>query len=158
MTILYFSGELKERNLVLWFVPRPLLKCLGYMFGERHFSSTDTSCSRCTAIFSVFLVPLAAAIGLIVLTFFLALMLLFLPVFIVFILPCAIVYQCKQIRKAKVIKIQDIEETGSLHESEELHPLRTDKTETLTTTLGDEQTPHQTNKQPADHHCHHHHH
>jgi hypothetical protein len=53
----------------------------------------------------------------------LALMTLFLPVFLVFILPCAVVLQCKRIRKTKVIKIQDIEETGSIHESEELHPL-----------------------------------
>ena len=58
-----FSGELKERNLLLWFVPKPLLKMIGYMCGEKYYSSTDTSCSRCTAIFSVFLVPLAAAIG-----------------------------------------------------------------------------------------------
>ena len=59
----YFLGELKERNLLLWFVPKPLLKMIGYMCGEKYYSSTDTSCSRCTAIFSVFLVPLAAAIG-----------------------------------------------------------------------------------------------
>ena len=121
--------------MLLWFIPRPLLKLIGYVFGEKYFSSTDTSCSRCTAVFSVFLVPLAFAFGLIVLTLMIALMLIFLPVFLVFILPCAVVLQCRRIRKEKVIKIQEVnDESGSVHE-EELHPLKdtTDTEKTVTT-------------------------
>ena len=62
-------------------------------------------------------------------------MLIFLPVFLVFILPCAVVLQCRRIRKEKVIKIQEVnDESGSVHE-EELHPLKdtTDTEKTVTT-------------------------
>ena len=129
--------------MLLWFIPRPLLKLIGYVFGEKYFSSTDTSCSRCTAVFSVFLVPLAFAFGLIVLTLMIALMLIFLPVFLVFILPCAVVLQCRRIRKEKVIKIQEVnDESGSGVHQEELHPLKDtdEKTVTNAADLGREET------------------
>ena len=93
---MYICGTLKERELILCFIPRPILKCLNFMFGSRNnsdenhgtSSSSTSSCSRCSLICSVFFVPLAFALGLIAVTVLLAFIIAFLPVFIVFILPC----------------------------------------------------------------------
>ena len=55
-----------------------------------------TTCSHCKIISMIFLVPIAIVCGIIVLALFVALILLFLPIFIVFILPCVIVAKCMQ--------------------------------------------------------------
>ena len=107
---MYLCGTLKERELLLCCVPRPLNKCLNMVFGERYFSSTGSSCSWCSAVITVFLIPVAFALGLVALVVVCALILLFLPIFIGFILPCVIVSKCRNTRRPEnIIKIVDSE-------------------------------------------------
>ncbi len=64
------------------------------------------------------------AVGLIVLVFVLALMILFSPIFFVFILPCIVVVKCRQITntKAHVIKMTDGEDDSVEQEEMPLKP------------------------------------
>ena len=111
---MYFMGELRDRELLLCCIPRPLFNCLNFLFGEKYFSQTETSCSRCTAVFSVILIPIAFAIALILITLCVFLILLFLPVFLVFVFPCILIVRCRQYNKnVNVVKIVD---SDSKHE------------------------------------------
>jgi hypothetical protein len=60
---MYICGELKQRELLLCCIPRPIFACLNYMFGTRYYNCTGTTCRRCTAVLSVFLVPVAFVLG-----------------------------------------------------------------------------------------------
>ena len=105
--------------MTLMYIPRSIYKFLGYCCGEKYFNSTGTSCSRCSAIFTVFLVPIALVFGVIALVLFVALILLFLPIFIVFILPCIIVVKIKELSNkphSGPIKIRDDSEEFGIEE------------------------------------------
>ena len=123
-----FTGNVKERELTLMYIPRSIYKFLGYCCGEKYFNSTGTSCSRCSAIFTVFLVPIAIVFGVIALVLFVALILLFLPIFIVFILPCIIVVKCKELSNKPAngpIKIRDDSEEFGIEEGVPLKKVAT---------------------------------
>ena len=92
------------------------------MFGDKYFSSTGTSCSRCTGVFSVFLVPLAFSLGLVAVTLLIGLILLFLPVFLVTLFPCILVQKIRQIGKSDhVIKIRDDLDNGDHNDAHHNH-------------------------------------
>lgn len=130
---MYFCGELKERELSLCFIPGPFFRCFSYMFGDKDFSSTGTSCSRCTAVFSVFLVPLAFVLGLIVVAGVVILVLFFFPLYVLFILPCVLAQRCrhytteKESLDRKRIKFVDSESALHGEEEEEGFPLTVKK-------------------------------
>ena len=135
MSNMYICGELKERNLMLCYIPRPLLKCLSFMFGSRNNESDSGagSCSRCSLICSVFLVPLAFAIGLIAVTLLLALIIAFLPVFLVFIFPCILVVKCREMGKTDNVRKmteEDVSEEGQPLKAKEEIELATTNTTT----------------------------
>ena len=65
---MYICGELKQRELLLCCIPRPIFACLNYMFGKRYYNCTGTNCRRCTAVLSVFLIPVAFTLGAFALT------------------------------------------------------------------------------------------
>ncbi len=132
---MYICGELRERKLLLCCIPRPLFKLLGYLFGERYFHSTDTSCSRCTAVFSVFLVPLAFGLGLLIVGLCMFLIVLFLPVFILVMLPCIIMEQCRQCRKSDH-RVKRIVDSDSQMNPEEGFPMK----DTITTKKTDDKS------------------
>lgn len=111
---MFLCGELEERELLLCCIPRPLFKCLSSLFGERHFNATGTSCSLCSAIVGLILVPVAFAVGLLVLVFLIVMVIIFFPVFITLILPCVVFMKCRRMRDSdNIIKIVD---SDSKHE------------------------------------------
>lgn len=104
---MYFCGELRERELLLCCIPRPLFRLFNYLCGDRYFASTDTSCSRCTAMFTIFLIPLAFFLSLVALTVVIVLAVAFLPVFILAILPCVVFVRTRRCQnKETVIKVE----------------------------------------------------
>ena len=106
---MFLCGELKERKLLLCCLPKLVFCLVSMIFGERYFSMTGTSCSAFTAILSVILVPFALGVGLIVLCFLIALMVLFSPIFVFLVLPCIIFSKCREIsendKAVKEIKV-----------------------------------------------------
>ena len=102
---------MKERNLTLFYIPATIYKFLKYCCGDDSLKCGEHHCSRCSAIITVFLVPIAIVTGLIALTLLLVVLLLFLPIFIVLILPCVVVAKCRNI-KTGPIKINEFMEEG----------------------------------------------
>ena len=98
---------MKERKLILCFVPAPIKR----LFETK---GDDQSCCGCKAVGYIFAVPLIIAVGLIALTLMIFAILLFLPVFIVAVLPCVIAVKCRQLGKSNsnvILKIEDIDAT-----------------------------------------------
>jgi len=93
---MFLCGDIRERKLLLCCLPRPFFKFLNFFFGERKFHSTGSSCSLCSAFVSVLLFPVAVALALVGLGVTLCLALLFMPVFLVIILPCLVFAKCRQ--------------------------------------------------------------
>lgn len=111
---MYLCGRLRERELLLCCIPRPLFQIINFFFGERDIWCTGTSCSLCGAMVGVFLFPLAVILALIALATTLCLMFLFTPVFIVLVLPCLFFAKCRQFKSTEnVVKIVD---SDSRHE------------------------------------------
>ena len=102
-----FTGNLKERNLTLFYIPATIYKFLKYCCGDDSLKCGEHHCSRCSAIITVFLVPIAIVTGLIALTLLLVVTLLFLPIFIVFILPCVVVAKCRNIKTRPIKEFMD---------------------------------------------------
>jgi len=108
---MYFMGELKERELLLCCIPRPIFKAVNYLCGDKYFSSTNSSCSLCAAIFTVLLVPVAFVLALVIVTLVVVLLIAFLPVFLLTIFPCVIAVKCRQTSgNDNVVKIVDDDE------------------------------------------------
>jgi hypothetical protein len=125
---MFLCGELKERELLLCCIPRPFFRCLDSLFGDRHFHrTTGTTCSLCSAVVGVFLIPVAVAVGLVVLSVCLILAVFFFPVFLVAVLPCVCFAKYRQMRdNDNVIKIvnsdsgrEGFEMTKNLMEAED---------------------------------------
>jgi len=112
---MFLCGDIKERKLLLCCIPRPIYKIYNFFFGDRAFNSTGTNCSLCGAMVSVFLFPLALLVALIALAITVALSILFVPVFIVVILPCLIFTKCRQTQTTS--NIVKITESESKHEN-----------------------------------------
>jgi len=104
-----------ERKLLLCCVPRPLFKVYTFFFGDRQFGSKGSSCSMCGCLVSVFLFPLAVCLAFIALIILVAISLLFIPVFVIFVLPCLIVTKCRQ--SASSTRIVKMTESDSKFES-----------------------------------------
>ena len=110
---MYFMGELKERELLLCCIPRPIFKLINYLFGDKYFASSGTSCSRCTAVFSILIIPFAFVLALMVVSIVMILIVAFLPVFLITIFPCVIFVKCSKSSDDNVVKIVD---SDSRHE------------------------------------------
>ena len=104
---IFFTGNLKERNLTLFYIPATIYKFLKYCCGDDSLKCGEHHCSRCSAIITVFLVPIAIVTGLIALTLLIVVTLLFLPIFIVFILPCVVVAKCRNIKTRPIKEYMD---------------------------------------------------
>ncbi len=102
---MYLWGNLKERELLLCCVPRPIVKALTFLCGERQ----GTSCTVCGAIVSVFLVPIGVVVAIVILAVVLIAATAFLPFFLVCMLPCAIFLKCRDSKNEAnhVIKIYE---------------------------------------------------
>ncbi|XP_040571622.1 uncharacterized protein [Lepeophtheirus salmonis] len=115
---MYFCGTLRERELQLCFIPRPIFNAVNAIFGDRHFPLTGTNCSLCTAIFSILLIPLVLTLGILVLVIVIILAVAFMPFFVVTVLPCIIVLKCRKccFKNDNIIKILDSDEGLPLSE------------------------------------------
>lgn len=81
-----------------------------FFFGDRTFNCTGSNCSLCGAMVSVFLFPMALLIALIALAFTVAMSIIFVPVFMVIILPCLIITKCRQTQNSNnIVKITESE-------------------------------------------------
>jgi hypothetical protein len=69
---------------------------LNFVFGERHFPSTSSSCSLCSVLLCIVLVPVALVLGVLALALAVALAVLFLPVFLVSIVPCVLFVRARR--------------------------------------------------------------
>eukprot|EP00095_Tigriopus_kingsejongensis_P008429 maker-scaffold1302_size49677-snap-gene-0.18 protein:Tk08429 transcript:maker-scaffold1302_size49677-snap-gene-0.18-mRNA-1 annotation:"hypothetical protein DAPPUDRAFT_43071" len=107
---MYLCGSLKEREIPLFCVPKPVTRVFGWACGEKYCALTDSSCNLCSGLVGVLLLPLAFAVALAMMTVALGLALLFLPIFFTVLLPCVIVLKCRrhsQQSSNKIIKIVD---------------------------------------------------
>ncbi|TRY68445.1 hypothetical protein TCAL_06832 [Tigriopus californicus] len=120
---MYFCGSLKEREILLCCIPKPVLQAFNMICGERDFGCRGgATCNPCMAVLMVFIFPIALALALVALTVCIILALLFLPVFLLMILPCAIVMKCRRHKRQSnnnIIKIQDSD--SKLEENSEKH-------------------------------------
>lgn len=107
---MYLCGQLKQRRLLLCCVPRPIFNCFSWVCSEK----LVTNCTLCGLLFSVVVVPIAFVVALVALTVCIALAVLFLPVFLVAVLPCVVFLKCRQNKGSdNIIKIID---SDSRHE------------------------------------------
>merc|ERR1719270_183533 len=91
---MFLCGELEERRLVLFCLPKPIPALLKCLFGQK--SSLKYCGSWCNVILLILLFPFLLALAVLALALILTMMLLFLPFFIVFLLPCILVKTCKE--------------------------------------------------------------
>ena len=96
LTVLtFFPGELKENlKLVLCFIPRPIPAMLSCLFGRQTYLKSCTSWFN--VILLILLFPLLAIVALMAICLLVGMMLIFLPFFLVFLLPCIIVKKCRE--------------------------------------------------------------
>jgi hypothetical protein len=89
---MYLCGELKERRLLLCCIPRPVYSALGWFCQSRQGCG---SCSVCSVLVTLLLLPLATVLALVALVVCLALAVAFVPVFVVLVLPCIVVFKLR---------------------------------------------------------------
>ncbi|CAB4066236.1 ALDH5A1 [Lepeophtheirus salmonis] len=97
---MYFCGTLRERELQLCFIPRPIFNAVNAIFGDRHFPLT------------------VLTLGILVLVIVIILAVAFMPFFVVTVLPCIIVLKCRKccFKNDNIIKILDSDEGLPLSE------------------------------------------
>jgi hypothetical protein len=106
---MFLCGDLKERKLLLCCIPRPVSKIFNWIFGERKCGSNGT-CSLCKVVLTVILFPLAVALAILAFGVTVCLGVLFMPLFILIILPCLIVVKCRQAAtSSNIVKITESE-------------------------------------------------
>ncbi len=121
---MYLCGNLKERRLILCCIPRPIYNFFASFCQERG----GTSCSVCSAIVTVFLMPMVLAGGVLVLVVGLVVATAFMPFFLIGVLPCVIFIKCRHTanssdvdggvssKSQKVLFVEDGEEEMKLME------------------------------------------
>ncbi|XP_023333011.1 uncharacterized protein LOC111704873 [Eurytemora carolleeae] len=120
---MFLCGEIRERKLLLCCIPKPLSRLFNSIFGERKCGSNGPSCSLCKILMTVVLFPIAIAIALIAFVAAVFLGVMFMPVFIVIILPCLIIVKCRQSRTSNnIVKI-----TESDSKMDNFHPAETER-------------------------------
>ena len=72
-----------------------------------HRFGTRNSCSLCGALAGVLLFPLAVIAAVIAFLLMVAMVVCFMPVFIVFILPLLVITKCRQPARSDVMKISE---------------------------------------------------
>merc|ERR1719507_1014433 len=83
---MFVCGQLKERNLTLCYVPGPIFRIFKFFFGEKTWCEGH-GCSLCGALVGFLLLPIAVVLATIAFILSAILIVLFMPIFIVFILP-----------------------------------------------------------------------
>jgi hypothetical protein len=98
---MYLCGELKERRLILCCIPRPIFNFFGWFCRERPRGS---NCSVCWIIVTFFVLPVAIVVGIVLLAAALVLAVLFVPFFLVAVLPCVLFMRCRQMSKREPVR------------------------------------------------------
>merc|ERR1719458_44007 len=104
---MFVCGQLKERNLTLCYVPGPIFRIFKFFFGEKTWCEGH-GCSLCGALVGFLLLPIAVVLATIAFILSAILIVLFMPIFIVFILPILIVTKCRRGQDSEtVMKISE---------------------------------------------------
>merc|ERR1719264_1209483 len=104
---MFVCGQLKERNLTLCYVPGPIFRIFKFFFGEKTWCEGH-GCSLCGALVGFLLLPIAVVLATIAFILSAILIVLFMPIFIVFILPILIVTKCRRGQESEtVMKISE---------------------------------------------------
>jgi len=100
---MFFCGKLRERNLTLCCIPGPIFRIFKFFFGEKTWCGGQ-SCSLCSAVVGLLLLPIAIALALLAFVFLVAVIIFFMPVFVIFILPILVITKCRRKNKSENVK------------------------------------------------------
>ena len=91
---MYLCGNLKRRKLTLCCIPSPIYKIIRFFTRDRQFC--NGTCSYCGAFVIILIFPFAILLALIGLICVIALVLAFMPIFIVLVLPFLLIQKCRR--------------------------------------------------------------
>ena len=91
---MYLCGNLKRRELTLCCIPSPIYKIIRFFTRDRQFC--NGTCSYCGAFVIILIFPFAILLALIGLICVIAIVLAFMPIFIVLVLPFLLIQKCRR--------------------------------------------------------------